>query len=121
MVAAAILFLVAVVVDAGGEIRARQRADNVAAQAARTAGQAIDLPEAISGGAKHIDPERAVAAAQTYLAAAGATGTVTISPDRTQVTVTASITYQPVMLGAFGHGPVTVPGTATAQLVSGPS
>lgn len=115
----ALLFLIAVVVDAGGQIRAMQRADNIAAQAARAAAQAINLPQAVTGGTKEVDPVRAGAAAQTYLRAAGATGTVTISPDRQRVTVTATITYQPVMLGAFGRGPVTVPGRATAQLVAG--
>lgn len=113
----ALLFLIAATFDAGGQIRAMQRADNIAMQAARAAGQTIDLPQAVNGGAKEIDPVRAGVAAQAYLDAAGATGTVTISPDRQQVTVTATITYQPRMLGAFGRGPVTVPGRATAQLV----
>jgi hypothetical protein len=114
---AALLFLIAVVVDGGGRIRAMQEADNIAAQAARTAGQAIDLPAAITGGTTQVDPDRAAQAAQSYLDSAGATGTVTISSDRRHIAVTATLTYTPIMLGAFGYHPVTVTGHATAELV----
>ena len=117
--AAALLFLIGVVVDGGGRIRALQRADNLAAQAARTAGQAIDVGQAISGGTKVIDPDRAVVAAQSYLDQAGAAGTVTISSDRRHITVTTTVSYTPVMLGAFGYGTTQVTGHATATLVDG--
>ncbi|NUR96217.1 MAG: pilus assembly protein [Kribbellaceae bacterium] len=120
VVVPALLFLIAAVVDAGGQVRAMQRADNIAAQAARTAGQQIDYPQAISGGIKVIDPQRAVAAAQEYLREAGATGTVTVSPNRQQITVSAAITYQPLMLGVFGRGSVSITGQSSAQLVTGP-
>lgn len=119
VVVPALLFLVAAVVDGGGQVRALQRADNIAAQAARTAGQQIDFPQAVTGGIKVVDPQRATVAAEQYLRAAGASGTVTISPDRQNITVTAQIVYQPIMLGAFGRGPVTVGGQSTAQLVTG--
>jgi Flp pilus assembly protein TadG len=116
----ALLFLIAAVVDAGGQVRAMQRADNIAAQAARTAGQQIDYVQAITGGAKVVDPQRATQAAKEYLRRAGATGEVIIDPaDRQHVTVNVQVVYQPVMLGAFGHGPIQVNGTATAQLVAG--
>lgn len=119
VVVPALLFLVAAVVDGGGQVRAMQLADNIAAQAARTAGQQIDFPQAITGGIKVVDPQRATIAAEQYLRAAGATGTVTISPDRQNITVTAHVVYQPIMLGAFGRGPVKVGGQSTAQLVTG--
>lgn len=114
----ALLFLIAAVVDAGGQVRALQRANSIATQAARTAGQQVDYPQAVTGGTKVVDPQRAVIAAESYLRQAGANGTATISPDRQHITVTAAITYQPLMLGAFGRGPVDVSGQASAELVT---
>ncbi|GGJ89843.1 membrane protein [Pilimelia anulata] len=118
MLAPVLLLLVGLVVDGAGQIRALQRADNVAAQAARTAGQAIDLPAAVGGGVKRIDPAAANQAAAQYLASAGATGTVTVAPDRQSVTVTATITHRPVLLSAFGYGSRDVTGEATARLIT---
>ncbi|MGC4851829.1 TadE/TadG family type IV pilus assembly protein [Micromonospora sp. DT4] len=114
-----ILVLLMVVWDAGSQVRAMQNADNIAAQAARTAGQQIDIAEAIAGGDKHVDPVKAQAAAQAYLAAAGVTGTVTFSPDLRQVTVTTSLAYQPNFAGLPYRGPATISGRATAQLITG--
>jgi len=113
----AILAVIGLSVDGGAEIRALQRADNIAADAARTAGQAIDATHAIPGGAKVVDPGAAVAAASAYLAAAGVTGTVGVSQDRQQVTVTVTITTNTVMLSIVGIDQMTVTGHATAQLV----
>lgn len=119
IIAPVLLLLIAVVVDGGGQIRAMQQADNLAAQAARAAGQAIDLPTATDGGTKQVNPAAALAAANAYLTAAHATGTITIQPDRQHVAVTTTITYRPALLGVFGSGPVVVHGHAVAQLVTG--
>jgi hypothetical protein len=118
---AALLFLIGVVVDGGGQLRAMQRADNLAAQAARAAGQAIDLPQAVAGGRKEVDPDAATAAAYAYIDAAGATcppGCVTIDADLQHLTVQVRIVYQPVVLGAFGVDQREVTGTATATLLA---
>ena len=112
----ALLLLIAVTVDGGGQIRAMQRADNVAAQAARAAGQGIDIGAVIGSGIKRIDPAVAREAAGRYLARAGATGVTTVAPDGQTVTVVATVTYTPILLGAFGRGPTQVRGRATAQL-----
>ena len=113
----AILIVIGLSVDGGARIRALQRADNIAADAARTAGQAIDATQAIPGGAKVVDPGAAVDAASAYLAAAGVQGTVGVSQDRQQVTVTVTITTNTVMLSIIGIDQMTVTGHATAQLV----
>src|SRR4051794_13489718 len=84
----AVLAMIGLSVDGGGKVRALQRADRIAAEAARAAGQAIAGPQAIRGGDKVVDPVAAAAAAQNYLAAAGVTGNVTVSDDRKQITVT---------------------------------
>jgi hypothetical protein len=114
-----VLVLIGMVVDGGGKLRSRQQADNVAAEAARAAGQAIDPTLAIPGGEKLIDPGPATAAAREYLSDAGVTGTVTVAPDRRRVEVVVTITRQTSMLSLIGIDSSTVTGRATAELVTG--
>ncbi|MBT8226200.1 MAG: hypothetical protein HKP61_21700 [Dactylosporangium sp.] len=120
----AIAFLASIVltglaVDGGGQLRALSRANNLAAEAARAAGQAIDIPEAISGHDTLVDAQRARLAAEAYLAAADVTGQATIADDRRGVTVTVTIAYDTRMLGVIGISQTTVTGRATARLVTG--
>lgn len=120
VIAPAWIAMLGLVIVGGGRIRAYQRADNVAAEAARTAGQAIDPASAIRGGPKVIDGTQARAAALDYLNAVGATGTVTIAPDRQHLTVTATITYvNPSGLGFLGGPTWRANGVATATLLVG--
>ncbi|GIH07028.1 hypothetical protein Rhe02_50950 [Rhizocola hellebori] len=120
IIAPAWVAMLGLVIVGGGRIRAFQRADNVAAEAARAAGSAIETGAAISGGAKVIDPARARTAALDYLNAAGATGSVTVSADRTQLTVTAVITYaNPSGLEFIGGAKWQATGVATATLLIG--
>jgi hypothetical protein len=114
----AVLTMIGLSVDGGGKIRALQRADNLAGEAARAAGQAIAGPEAIPGGAKVVDPAAATAAARNYLTAAGVTGTVTVSPDRRHITVTVTIVYHTVFLGLIGIGTLTATRQATAAVIA---
>jgi hypothetical protein len=114
----AVLAMIGLSVDGGGKIRALQRADHLAAEAARAAGQALQAPQAIQGGPKVIDPGAAVTAAHAYLAAAGVTGTVTVWPDRQHVTITVSITYQTRFLALVGIDTLTATRHATAVLVT---
>ena len=118
VMAFAVLAMIGLSVDGGGKVRAAERADNIASEAARAAGQAILTSQAIQGGAKVIDPSAAVAAAQQYLATAGVRGTVTVSDDRTHVTVTVTIVYRTVFLELIGVNNFTVTRHATAALVS---
>jgi Flp pilus assembly protein TadG len=114
----AVLAMIGLSVDGGGRIRALQRADNLAAEAARAAGQALQAPQAIQGGPKVIDPDAAVTAAHAYLAAAGVTGTVTVWPDRRHVTITVTIAYQTRFLALVGIDTLTATRHATAVLVA---
>jgi Flp pilus assembly protein TadG len=114
----ALIVIIGLTVDGSGRFRMMQRADNIAAEAARAGGQALDAGQAISGGAKVVDPELAVGAAQAYLAAADVTGTVAIAADRQHLTVTVTIPYNTVMLSYIGIDRVSVTGHATAQLVT---
>src|SRR5204862_99886 len=89
---------------AGGSI------EGAAHDAARAAGQAIDRDQAAATGDKVIDPAQAVTAGRQYLTAAGVTGTVAISADRQQVTVTVQDHYDTVFLGILGYGRLPVEG-----------
>lgn len=107
--------IVGLVVDGGGKIQARQRANFVAEEAARAAGQEIVRPLGMRGIATVVDPLTAQLAAQAYLARAGVPGVVIpVSP--TTLVITTTITYQPKFLGLIGIGPQVVTGRATVNL-----
>jgi hypothetical protein len=114
----AVLAMIGLSVDGGGKVRALQRADSLASEAARAAGQQILAAQAIQGGDKVVDPTAAVAAARDYLAAAGVTGTVTVSPERRHIEVTVTILYRTVFLGTLGIDTLTATRQATAVLVA---
>jgi Flp pilus assembly protein TadG len=116
-----VLVMIGLSVDGGGKMRAIQRADNIAAEAARAGGQAIQLDQAAAGGEKVPDPAQAVAQAQNYLAAAGVEGTVTLTDDGGQqiISVTVTTTYNTQMLGLIGINQLSVTGTGSAQLLTG--
>jgi hypothetical protein len=118
VLAVAVLAMIGLSVDGGGKVRALERADNLASEAARAAGQAILAPQAIQGGDKVVDPGAAIAAAHDYLTAAGVTGDVTVSADRKHITVTVTIVYRTVFLGLIGIDTLTATRTATAVLVA---
>jgi|tagenome__1003787_1003787.scaffolds.fasta_scaffold20861075_1 Flp pilus assembly protein TadG len=113
----ALLAAVGLVVDGGGKVRALQRADEAAREAARAGSQMLDVPAAVRGDGVSIDPGAAARAARAYLDAAGVDGTVTVEGNAVQVST--SVTYQPVFLGAAGVGPLTVTATASARPVTG--
>lgn len=114
-----IAVMVGLVVDVGGHLQAEQRADAIAAEAARAAGQAINPGEAIANGVVVLDYQSAVNAGDSYLRTAGVEGTVTPLPGLESVQVTVTVTYQPPFLGALGAGPEQITVTKTADLVTG--
>jgi Flp pilus assembly protein TadG len=99
---------------------ARQRAGNIAREAARAGGQEIDASLAIPGGTKEVTVAAATTAADDYLAAAGITDySVAVAPDLMHITVTVDLTEPTLMLRIVGVTKFTVEGTATATLVEG--
>lgn len=107
------LFLLAgLVVDGGLTLAAKIHAINDAQSAARAGAQALDLAAYRATGTVRLMPEQASAAARAYLAAAGATGTVTVAGDT--VTVTAHRTQRTQILRIAGIASLSVTGTATA-------
>ncbi len=117
LIALALMLAVGLVVDGGQKLRATQRADAAAEEAARAAGQVIQAPRSVRGLTPLVDPAPAAAAAQAYLDAAGVTGTVAV--DGALVTVTTTTTEPTVFLAAIGITTVTATGTAQARLVRG--
>lgn len=104
--------VVGLVVDGGGAIRATQEADAIAREAARAAGQSLTSSAQAAGNKTvTLNTAAALSEAQQHLAAAGATGSVSI--EGATISVTATTTYQPMLLTALG--PMTVTGTATAR------
>ncbi|MCA0328469.1 MAG: pilus assembly protein TadG-related protein [Actinobacteria bacterium] len=114
-----LLVLVGLVVDGGAKIRAVQRADQLAAEAARAGGQAINVPAAITGEAPTLDARAAVAAAQAFLRRNGAQGTAAVTNAGQSLEVTVTATAPTVFLGLVGIDSMTVRGHAHATLVRG--
>ncbi|HEY3547383.1 MAG TPA: pilus assembly protein [Propionicimonas sp.] len=112
-----LLLLLGLVADGGAKLRATQRATATAAEAARVGGQALDTAQAAAGDTGHVDPTLAVQAARDYLTAARATGSVTVSPDRTRLTVTVTSTTPTAFLSLIGIDQLSVTAHAQAVLV----
>ncbi len=103
----AVLAVVALVADGGAKIRAGERADIAAAEAARAASYA-------SGGDERTRTSAAVTAARTILSRSGVAGSVTVvGPGRVDVTAQASAA------GPISGYTYTVSRSATAQLLLG--
>jgi hypothetical protein len=113
-----LLVLCGLVVDGGAKLRATQQADRIAAEAARAAGQAVD-PAALVAGDVTVDRAAAVESAQGYLAAAGVSGTVALSPDGTAIEVDVVVAAPSVFLGLVGIESFSVTGHGRAVLVHG--
>jgi putative Flp pilus-assembly TadE/G-like protein len=114
----ALFLMVGLAVDGGGKMRAQMHADNIAAEAARAAGQAIDVPQAVAGTADVVDTQLATNAADAYLKNAGVVGTVIVLPSGREITVIVEITYQTKFLDLIHIDSWTETGSATAELVT---
>ncbi|CAL8978640.1 hypothetical protein CELL_02920 [Cellulomonas sp. T2.31MG-18] len=112
-----LLVLLGLVADGGAKLRATQQATATAAEAARAGGQALDTAAATAGITGHVDRTQAVQAAEHYLTAAGVTGTVEVSADRTRLSVTVTRTTPTAFLSLIGIDQMTVTAHAQAVLV----
>jgi Flp pilus assembly protein TadG len=108
-----ILTLAGLTLDGGLALAAKVEANGQAEAAARAGAQAIDLTVYRTNNRLQLVPAQAVDNAQSYLAAVGASGTVTVSGDTVTVTVTASQNTQ--LLGMVGISSLTVHGTGSAH------
>jgi Flp pilus assembly protein TadG len=119
IVTVVLLGIIGLVLDGGGKLRATERADTVAMEAARAAGQALDPGAAVTGTAYRVDPQAATAAAYAYLHQAGVSGRASVSGDRTTITVTVTGSYTTKFLPVIGIGSLDVRGHGSAKLLHG--
>jgi hypothetical protein len=115
LVSVTLIVVIGLVVDGAGKIQANDRADLVAASAARTATNAIG-GDTVRVGALSLDPVKAVAEGEAYLAAAGMAGSVSVTGE--VVTVTVTTTYTTRFLSLIGIVELPGSGEASARLIT---
>ena len=116
LAAFAMILCVGIAVDLSGQVNSQQRVRDIAAQAARVAGEEVAVAQAVRGETPQVDAVAAKAAPDAYLQQAGVAGTITVQGGNVlEVTVTDS--YQPIFLSSLGIGPLQVTGTSTARLL----
>jgi Flp pilus assembly protein TadG len=111
------IVLVGVAVDLSGQVYAQQHARDIAAQAARTAGQQIDAARGVRGVGAQTNTTQAIAAAKTYIASSGLSGDATITGGGTTITVTVADTYETKFLSIIGLTSLRVSGSAETRVV----
>ncbi|HEX6887063.1 MAG TPA: hypothetical protein VF143_03065 [Candidatus Nanopelagicales bacterium] len=115
-----LLALAGLVVDGAAKVRAVQRADRVAAEAARAAGQAVDRSAVLAGTAVRVDRRAALMAAEHFLDHAGIEGAATVAPGGRSIEVTTATSQDTVLLGLIGISSFHVTGQASVALVDAP-
>ena len=111
------IVLVGVAVDLSGQVYAQQHARDIAAQAARTAGQQIDASLGVRGIDAQTNTAQAIAAATSYIAAAGMEGDASITGGGTTITVSVVDTYETKFLSIIGLTSLRVTGSAETRVV----
>ena len=107
-----VALLAGAVLDGGNAMAARVQALDVAQQAARAGANQLDLAALRNQGLVRLNPAAAQAAAQAFLAQAGATGSAQATV--TQVSVTVTRNQPTLLLQAVGVGVISVKATASA-------
>ncbi len=119
----AVLMILGLSVDGGGQIRASQRANDIAAEAARAGGQQINVSDAIAGNPTVLNQTNARAAVKAYLDQAAAAAGLTLAgytvtfPDTVHIAVTVKLQYHTAILGFMGINDLPASGSGTAALV----
>lgn len=111
VVAVGLVMVAGMAYDGGQIVAAQATARDLAGSAARAGAQEVDLDRLRSTGDATLDPDRATAAAQAFLAEAGFTGTMRVTGP--SITVTVSV-RQPMRILPVPDRTVTATDTATA-------
>lgn len=119
VVAAGLVAVIGVVVDAGGRLRAVENTDALAQEAARVVGQQLDEASVLQGQGFKVRQDYAARAANAYLGLAGLSGDVVLTDDGTGVIVTVRTTYRPALLDLVPTGGWEIRGEGSAILVHG--
>jgi Flp pilus assembly protein TadG len=114
----AALVMAGLVIDGGAALATRERAADLATQAARAGATAL-TPTSLrdAPGQLQANPTAATTAADAVLTDGGATGEVTVNGDT--VTVTAHLPRHTVILSAVGLSDISQTATASASAVLG--
>ena len=111
VVAVGLVMVAGMAYDGGQVVAAQATARDLASSAARAGAQEIDVDRLRSTGESMLDPDRAIAAAQAFLAQAGFAGTMRVNGSSITVTVTV---HQPMRILPVPDRAVTATDTATA-------
>ncbi|MFC9328028.1 hypothetical protein [Kitasatospora sp. NPDC057015] len=106
-------------VDAGGRLRAVERTDACAQEAARVAGQQLDEAGVLAGEGFKVRQEYVTRAANAYLGTCGLVGSAEVTEGGTTVVVTVNTTYEPALLDVVPNGGWGITGRGSALLVHG--
>jgi len=118
IVTIAAVAMAGLVIDGGAALATRERAADLATQAARAGANAL-TPASVRGlpTALEADPAAAQAAANRVLAAGDATGAVSV--DGATVTVTVTVARKTVILSAVGLNDISQTASASATAIFG--
>ena len=115
----ALVVLAGFVVDGGAKLDATENAFALAQEAARAGATTVDASSAYGDGSFVVDQERALAAARSYLAAAGDRQYKVAAVGPRKIWVSVTITEPTRFLAMIGIRSFACTGTATASLVTG--
>jgi Flp pilus assembly protein TadG len=117
LIVTVLTLIIGIAVDLSAQVQAKRHASDVAAQAARLAGQQLDADRFLdSGGTLTLANTTAREAALDYIEQCGMTGQVVITGG-TDISVTTTARYTPVFLSSIGVGTLEVTGSAHARAV----
>jgi len=103
------------VLDAGLAVATKVQATSDAQSAARAGARELDVAALRTTGVIRLDPALAHTAALNWLAAAGTSGSVAVTPDT--VTVTTHTAQRTQLLQLLGVSSIPISATATARAV----
>lgn len=123
MCATMLLMLTGLVLDGGGRLRAYERADALAQEAARAGGQQINRAALLQGHGLQLDTTAAKQQALDYLTANGidSRNVLITTTGNTLIKVKFTTTYHTALLGLIGFDQLGVQGVGQARLVPGVS
>ena len=115
VIALAMLMAAGLAIDGGRKVNALLEASHLADNASRAGAQAVDLDTLRTTGDLRLIPDQATARVDQYLTSIGHTGESNVTVVGDSVTVTVSLTVDPVLLPM---GPITVTATETATAIT---
>jgi hypothetical protein len=115
IITAALIVLAGLVLDGGLALSGKVTALDEAQEAARAGAQALNLNTFRAQGQAVLDPGKAIAAAQGYLADTGDAGTVSVAGTVVTVTVTHHQHTQILSMIGIGNLSTTASASATAE------